>query len=477
MFELGIKKNPQGSIVYLWEKWEDLKNIPLEQNQKELLKKTYDSGSEFLYKVWINNSWSWLAFIGDKENISWEQQEAIRKMGASFISEIKKHQIEILYIQSLYGEEKLAKEFVQGVLLRSYRFLKYKSNAKDLQSTLKKVYFSNNTASPSQVKELEIVLKAVFKARDLVNEPYSYLSAEQLSQEIKSIGKDAGFKVSTFGKAKIAQLKMGGILAVNQGSTKEPTFNILEYNPIKAKNKNPIVLVGKGVVFDTGGLSLKPTLNSMDRMKSDMSGAAIVIAAMKAIAELKLKTHVVALIPATDNMPGPDAIVPGDIIEMYGGKTVEVLNTDAEGRLILADALSYAQKYKPSLVIDFATLTGAASVAVGDAGMVNMGTDNQAIEDFKASGYRQNEKIVTFPLWKEYTELLQSEIADLKNVGGPKGGAITAGAFLKEFTDYPWVHFDIAGVSHTTSTKDYRVEGGTGYGLRMLMDYFINKYS
>lgn len=477
MFELGVKKNPQGSIIYIWEKWEDLKNIPLEQNQKDLIKKNYEKGSEFLDKVWINNNWAWLVFIGNKEILPWERLENMRKLGASFNLDIEKYQIEILYMHSLYGKKELAIEFVQGLLLRSYQFLKYKSKAKELQSSLKKVFFSNDTATPSQVKQLEIILKAVYQARDLVNEPYVYLSAEQLSNEIKKIGKASGFKVSVFGKAKITQLKMGGILAVNKGSTKEPSFNILEYHPIDAKNTKPIVLVGKGVVYDTGGLSLKPTLNSMDRMKSDMSGAALVIATMKAIAELKLPVHIVALIPATDNMPGPDAIVPGDVIEMYGGKTVEVLNTDAEGRLILADALTYAKKYKPSLVIDFATLTGAASAAIGDAGMVNMGTDIQAIEEFKEAGYRQYEKIATFPLWKEYTELLQSKIADLKNVGGPKGGAITAGAFLKEFTDYPWVHFDIAGVSHTTSTKDYRVEGGTGYGLRMIMDYFITKYS
>jgi leucyl aminopeptidase len=234
------------------------------------------------------------------------------------------------------------------------------------------------------------------------------------------------------------------------------------------------VLVGKGVVYDTGGLSLKPTPNSMDRMKSDMSGAALVSAAMWAIAKLALPLHVIALVPSTDNRPGENAYVPGDIITMYGGTTLEVLNTDAEGRLLLGDALHWAKRYNPEVVIDFATLTGAASVAVGEHGIVCMGT---AGEDVKAalreSGERQYERLVEYPLWDEYGEQIKSEIADLKNVGGPSGGAITAGKFLQHFTDYPWMHFDIAGVSFATSKKAYLPAGGTAYGLRMLLDFLM----
>jgi leucyl aminopeptidase len=289
------------------------------------------------------------------------------------------------------------------------------------------------------------------------------------------MGKDAGFKVTVLNKAQIEKEKMGGILAVNRGSIDPPTFTIMEYVPKKALNKSPIVLVGKGIVYDTGGVSLKPTLNSMDRMKSDMSGAALVSCAMQAIATLQLPLYVIALVPATDNRPGGDAYVPGDIITMYSGKTVEVLNTDAEGRLVLGDALQWAKRYKPELVMDFATLTGAASAAVGEHGIVCMGTATEETkQSLRESGNREYERLVEYPLWDEYGEQIKSEIADIKNVGGATGGAITAGKFLEHFTDYPWMHFDIAGVSFATSKHGYFPSGGTGYGIRMVLDFLMH---
>ena len=211
---------------------------------------------------------------------------------------------------------------------------------------------------------------------------------------------------------------MGGLLAVNLGSKHPPTFSILEWKPAKAKNKKPIVLVGKGVVYDTGGLSLKPTANSMDMMKSDMAGAATVIGTMMAVAQAKLPIHVIALVPSTDNRPGHDAYVPGDVIRMYSGSTVEILNTDAEGRLILADALHYAKKYDPELVLDFATLTGSAARAVGPEAICYMGnTDRSVKEQVESSGHAVHERLIEFPLWKEYGEYLKSNVADLKNLG------------------------------------------------------------
>ena len=289
------------------------------------------------------------------------------------------------------------------------------------------------------------------------------------------MGKESGFKVTIFNKARIEKEKMGGLLSVNRGSIQPPTFTIMEYVPKKALNKKPIVLVGKGVVYDTGGLSLKPTLNSMDRMKSDMGGAALVSGAMYAIAKMQLPLHVIALVPATDNRPGQEAYVPGDVITMMSGKTVEVLNTDAEGRMILGDALEWAKRYKPELVVDFATLTGAASVAVGEHGIVCMGTaDEETKKAFRESGNRQYERLVEYPLWDEYGEQIKSDIADIKNVGGSSGGAITAGKFLEHFTDYPWMHFDIAGVSFATSKKGYLPIGGTACGMRMLLDFLTH---
>jgi leucyl aminopeptidase len=260
------------------------------------------------------------------------------------------------------------------------------------------------------------------------------------------------------------------------GSSEPPTFSILEWNPARARNKKPIVLIGKGVVYDTGGLSLKPTSNSMDFMKSDMAGAATVTGAMMAISRAKLPLHVIALIPATDNRPGYNAFAPGDVITMYNGSSVEVMNTDAEGRLLLADALHYAKQYQPELVLDFATLTGSAAVACGPEAICFMGTADKSIKDkIQHCGFEVHERLIEFPLWKEYGEYLKSSIADLKNLGGSSSGMITAGKFLEHFTDYPWLHFDIAGPAFLKSANHYRGREATGVGVRLLFD-FLKKY-
>ena len=360
----------------------------------------------------------------------------------------------------------------EGIGLTNYQFLKYKKGARKLKNSLKTIQFTEDCITPDQVKQLRIVNDAVSHTRNLVNEPLSYLTAVQLSEEIAVIGKKGGFDVTTMHKEEIVAEGMGGLLAVNRGSMQPPTFNIMEHKPDNAINDKPIVLVGKGVVYDTGGLSLKPTAASMDRMKSDMSGSAVVIGTMYAISKMKLPLHIVALVPASDNRPGQDAYVPGDVITMYSGTTVEVLNTDAEGRMLLADALHYAKRYKPELVCDFATLTGAAAIAIGPHGIVCMGTaDDDTKSQMRDSGNRQYERLVEYPLWSEYGDQLNSDIADMKNIGGRGGGAISAGKFLEHFTNYPWMHFDIAGVSFSTAKKDYIPSGGTAYGVRMLVDF------
>ncbi|RYZ45934.1 MAG: peptidase M17, partial [Sphingobacteriales bacterium] len=227
----------------------------------------------------------------------------------------------------------------EGLVLSAYQFLKYKADAKKTANSLTDIGFEKQSITLKDLKQLQAVCEAVYLTRTLVNEPLSYLTAEQLAKDITAIGKEGGFRVNVLGKAKIEQMNMGGLLAVNRGSMLPPTFTIMEHRPAKAINKAPIVLVGKGIVYDTGGLSLKPTANSMDRMKSDMSGAALVTGVMYVAAQLDLPLHIVALVPATDNRPGENAYVPGDVITMYSGTTVEVLNTDAEGRLVLGDAL------------------------------------------------------------------------------------------------------------------------------------------
>lgn len=414
-------------------------------------------------------------YLIKSKSTDWQTREGCRKAGAETQAICNKHKVSDVTITSLSATANAATLFAEGMALANYQFLKYRTDTKKITNTLRNIFFTKDSATLKEVTQLSTVVNAIYNARTWVNEPLNYLSAVQLSKEIAALGKQAGFKVTVLDKARMEKEKMGGILAVNKGSIQPPTFTVMEYVPKKALNKKPIVLVGKGVVYDTGGLSLKPTPNSMDRMKSDMSGAALVSCAMYVIAKLQLPLHVVALVPATDNRPGEDAYTPGDVITMYSGKTVEVLNTDAEGRMLLGDALHWAKRYKPELVLDFATLTGAASAAVGEHGIVCMGTaDEKTKQAFVTSGFNQYERLVEYPLWDEYGEQIKSDIADIKNVGGATGGAITAGKFLEHFTDYPWMHFDIAGVSFATAKKGYITTGGTGYGLRMLLDFLFH---
>ncbi len=415
-----------------------------------------------------------LCFLKSKKT-DWQAKEACRKSGAELQVLANKMKLTEVSINNLSATPDAAYLLAEGMALANYQFLKYRTEAKKITNTLTTINFSKTSITVKELNQLSVISDAIYRARTLVNEPLNYLTAVQLAKEIALMGKEAGFKVTTLNKAQIEKEKMGGLLAVNLGSQDPPTFTVMEYKPAKALNKKPIVLIGKGVVYDTGGLSLKPTPNSMDRMKSDMGGAALVSTAMYAISKLKLPLHIIALVPATDNRPGENAYVPGDVIKMYSGSTVEVLNTDAEGRMLLADALHWAKRYKPELVMDFATLTGAASVAVGEHGIVCMGNiEDNTRKAFNDSGFRQYERLVEYPLWDEYGDMVKSDIADLKNVGGPYGGAITAGKFLEHFTDYPWMHFDIAGVSFATSKKGYTTNGGTGYGLRMLLDFLMH---
>jgi leucyl aminopeptidase len=357
--------------------------------------------------------------------------------------------------------------------LSNYTFTKHKTDPK--AHKLKSIYLEKTIAT-KDVEELQNIVDAVYFTRDLINEPFSHLTAKDLAEAAVKSGKANKFKTTVFNKKKIESLKMGGLLAVNKGSIDDPTFTIMEWKPKNAKNKQPIVLIGKGIVYDTGGLSLKPTANSMDLMKTDMGGAGTVIGAMQAIATNNLPVHVIALTPATDNRPSGNAYAPGDVITMHDGTTVEVLNTDAEGRLVLADALSFAKKYKPELVIDLATLTGAAVAAIGHYGIVSMheGAEKEHAR-LKETGDYTHERLAEMPFWSDYDELIKSDIADIKNLGGPHAGAITAGKFLAHFADYPWIHLDIAGPSYTKAKYGYRGKGATGMGVRLLYQFIKNR--
>ncbi len=412
----------------------------------------------------------------DGEHIAMEE---FRKAGFRLERLCKAHKIKSLQTEFHPSQPKGHEALLEGLMLSSYRFDRYLKSSKSTahrkgspEKDSKSFSVHPLNLSKETTSELVELCRAVYIARDLVNEPQSVLGAVELAQAFKAMGKDSGFKVKVWNKARIEEEGMGGIMAVNRGSVRPPTFTIMEYKPAGAVNKQPILLVGKGVVYDTGGLSLKPTPGSMDSMKCDMAGAAAVGATMQAIAKNRLPVYVIALVPATDNRPGGDAYAPGDIIRISDGTTVEVLNTDAEGRLILADALHYAKRFKPELVVDLATLTGSAVMALSSHATPCMGTADRAqVQAMVDAGFRCYERLVPIPIWEEYGEMIKTSVADLKNIGGREAGAITAAKFLEHFTDYPWLHLDIAGPAFLDGESTYRGKHGTGHGVRLLYAY------
>ena len=416
--------------------------------------------------------WIFVQFLKSGEEAV-KKHEKCRKAGdsmASFLNEQKA--VQIIILESGNDPAEIL-AYAEGIALGNYQFLKYKT-VREKKNTLNQISICSKKISEKEVGQLSVLVEAVYHCRNLINEPNTFMTAVAFSKEVEKLAKSAGIKVDIMNKGKIESLKMGGLLGVNKGSHEPPTFTILEWSPARPVNKNPYVFVGKGVVFDTGGMNLKPG-DFMNNMKVDMAGAAAVASAIYAIAKSGLPVHVIGLMPATDNRPGPEAIVSGDILRMHNGMTVEVINTDAEGRLILADALSYAKKYDPALVIDLATLTGAASRAIGKFGMVAMQLKaEKELEQLKMAGWNTYERIVEFPNWDEYGEGIKSDIADLKNLGPAEGGAITAGKFLEKFTDYPYIHLDIAGPALLEKRDSYRGSGGTGVGVRLLFNFVKN---
>ncbi|TGE28962.1 leucyl aminopeptidase family protein [Hymenobacter metallicola] len=404
--------------------------------------------------------------------------EAARKSGHQLHAQLKAAKVTELYVQDLSGhpDSTLALALVEGLALTAYQFEGYKTDEKSKEAA-KLTHLHVVGADEKELQELDGVLQGVFLARDLINMPLNKLNAEQFAERMAAAGEEAGFHTEILDLVRIEALRMGGLLAVNQGSPEPPTFTIMEYKPAGATNAKPYVLVGKGVVFDTGGLSLKPTPASMDMMKCDMSGGAAVTGVLYALAKNNVPLHVIGLVPATDNRPGGLAFAPGDVLTMYSGLTVEVLNTDAEGRLILADALAFARKYEPEFVVDIATLTGSAARAIGKEGIVAMGTASEdQMAELKKSGNRVHERVVEFPMWEEYADHIKSDIADINNLGKAEAGAISAGKFLERFAiGYPWVHLDIAGPAYLLAPDSYRGKGGTGTTVRLLYDFLKNR--
>ena len=471
MIKLTDNYKIEESIIYIIESKEQLDNLQLNNDEKEYALKKFESEKDF---VFINSffKFNFIIFVKNEKDIN-SLKENLRKKSDKIIKILDEEKIETINILDI-SQNNYELVLAEALALNCYDFTKYFNESDKKKHSLKEIKIISTKENENKIFNLNALIEGVFHARDIVNEPASYMTAKKLSETIVELGKKYGFKTEVLDKGKIESLKMGGIIAVNRGSAEPPTLTIMEYSPENSINEKPIVLVGKGLVFDTVGINLKPS-GSLETMKSDKAGAAAVVGLFCAVSMAKLPIKLIGLIPATDNRPGNNAYVPQDVITMFDGTTVEVLNTDAEGRLILADALAYAKKFSPELVIDLATLTGAAVVAVGEKVSAIMGNARNEIKTFYNIGLEQWERVIEFPLWDDYKELIKSEVADLKNVGPRWGGAITAAKFLEHFTNYPWIHLDIAGPAYTENHDSYRGNGGTGFGVRLIFNFLLNR--
>ncbi len=445
-------------------------HLALGKSEKEFAVKQLKAMEEFIF---INSYNKCIYLVRLKEEIShYKIREELRKTSYNMRLLIKDNNHSELVITSDKAYKGALEDFAEGLILSFYSFGKYKSK---LDDNGKKNYpvklLLHGDVTDTGIKWLTEVTNAAYFTRDLINEPVNHLNASALAGEIKRIGDSAGFKVEVLTKGKIEALKMGGLLAVNKGSVDPPVFCILEWHPENCLNKKPFILVGKGIVYDTGGLNIK-TGEFMAGMNGDMAGASIVTGVMHIAAKTKIPLHIIALVPSTDNRPGGNAYTQGDIITMYNKMTVEIGNTDAEGRLILADAISYASKYDPELIIDIATLTGSAAMTFGNQAIALMtNADRKYINLLEECGNNVYERVAELPLWEEYGDLLKSDIADLKNIGGREAGAIIAGKFLERFAEYPLIHLDIAGTDMLKKDNYYRIKNGSGSGLRLLSEF------
>ena len=363
----------------------------------------------------------------------------------------------------------------EGALLGLYTFRRHITKKENNLGEIKALIIvgKEKATIEKSVSRGRIITEATNWARDIINEPANFMTPSDMAEAARQLAEKYGLVVEIFDKEKMAEAGMGALLGVSQGSQQPPKFIILSYKG-KDTDEVDIALVGKGITFDSGGISIKPS-ERMSDMKGDMAGGASVLATLIALAQLKPKINVTALVPATENLPSGSALKPGDILKAMNGKTIEVLNTDAEGRLILADALSYAKKIGAKAIIDVATLTGACMVALGNI-CTGAFSNNRRLEDrVVAAGKEAGENIWPMPMYEEYKEQLKSDIADIKNIGGRYGGAITAAKFLAEFINgTPWVHLDIAGTSDTDKEKGHLVKGATGVPVRTLVNVVLS---
>ena len=420
-----------------------------------------------------------LAGLGKKENLTNDTIRLVSGKIAQKARELKLKEFSIITPPSFVTDQvSSVSQIIEGSKIALYKFDKFKTKKVNNSPDLTIIVSKSNKISHA-IKTAEIVADGVIFTKSIANLPPNECTPTTLANFAKVISKKNKMKCNIISESELKKKGFGGISAVGQGSKNESKLIILEHNH-GPKNEKPIVLVGKAVTFDTGGISLKPG-DKMDEMKFDKCGGCTVIGIMKTVSELKLRINVVGIVPSVENMPSGESFRPGDIIKLYNGKTAEILNTDAEGRLILADALSYGEKhYSPKVIINFATLTGACIVALGNnvAGIVS--NNEKLTKKINESSKRTTEEVWELPLTQDFMDMIKSDVADMKNVGiGRAAGTITAAAFLRNaIEDTPWTHIDIAGVAWTqaaTKEKSYNPKGATGFGVRLILDYLQNR--
>lgn len=463
-------KQYAGNLIFLYGDEVAERSLPLSKKEIELLRERRADEKDCIlsfdrlpYRLYV------VCF--DSELPAQQSQERLRRSANKLRERMLADKV---YDIALTGEGIIPEEvvaFAEGLTISDYSFDRYKGKT---PSHIASLTVDSRLIEADEWQRNLCLWNRLFWCREWVNIPVADLNAAQFAEELASIAADLGVACTIFDKKKIEALRMGGLLGVNRGSVDEPRFVVLEYKPEKAVNSRPVALVGKGVMYDTGGLNIKPD-DYMRDMKSDMAGAATMASVLFAAADNHLPVHLVACLPMTDNRPGFNAYAADDVLTMYDGTTVEVVNTDAEGRLILADAIAYAvASYKPELLIDIATLTGAAMRAVGPYALVAMQQNAEnPLNLLRIMGNQVYERVAELPFFEEYDDMIKSEVADIKNCGETQAGAITAGRFLAHFAaNTPYIHLDIAGVAFFSKREGYYAAGATGYGMRLLYAFF-----
>ncbi len=483
----------KGGEVVIMPLFENFKTKELEKElNKEIimfLEKQKQKGifkGEKLTTTTYNNEKNNYLFIG-LGNKKEKNPDLLRKASALGVKHAKKNKTKKYFFKT--SEEIITNPYelqaiIEGAMLGKYDYDQYK-NKKEITKEPEEMIITTKTTNNEIIKQANKIIKkamiiseSVNLVRNMVNEPASNKPPKKVVEQAKKLGKKHGFKVTSLGKKQLQKLGMNAMLAVNRASNNEPQLCILELNP--DKKEKPVVIIGKGVTFDAGGLQIKPD-EYMLEMKSDMAGAATVLGVITALSRMKYNKRVIGIMGLVENLIGPEAYKPNDIIKAYNGKTIEVMHTDAEGRLVLADAISFAEKnYNPKAIIDFATLTGACLMALGYRVAGLMGNNEELIKKLKESSEKTDELLWQLPLYNHYKKMMKGTITDLRNIHKSPGkygpGAITAAAFLNEFVTEktPWAHLDIAGTAFSKEKTEYVPEGGTGWGVRLMIDFFNN---